>query len=55
MHSILTLAALIRLLNAAAIDPYKAKPLFKIRLGPGDVYIVTEKEKFELRAVILLS
>ena len=55
MHATLTLAALIRLLNAAAIDPYKFKPLFKIKLGPGDVHTITEKEKFKLRAISPLS
>lgn len=55
MHAALTIAALIKLLKAATIDPYKAKPLFKIKLGPGDVHTVTEKEKFELRAISPLS
>ncbi|KAF4448398.1 hypothetical protein F53441_8206 [Fusarium austroafricanum] len=50
MRATLALAALVGLSNAAAIDPRKAEPLFKIELGPGDVRTVTEKEKLELRA-----
>ncbi|KAF5971133.1 bacterial leucyl aminopeptidase [Fusarium coicis] len=51
MRATLALAALIGLANAAAIDPRKgAEPLYKIELGPGDVRMVTEKEKLALRA-----
>ncbi|RKK76728.1 Leucine aminopeptidase A [Fusarium oxysporum] len=50
MRATLALATLIGLSNAAAIDPRKAEPLYKIELAPGDVRTVTEKEKWALRA-----
>ncbi|KAG4267327.1 hypothetical protein FPRO04_04939 [Fusarium proliferatum] len=51
MRATLALATLIGLSNAAAIDPRKgAEPLYKIELAPGDVRMVTEKEKWALRA-----
>jgi hypothetical protein len=55
MRATLALATLIGLSNAAAIDPRKAEPLYKIELAPGDVRTVTEKEKWALRAVSLMS
>lgn len=55
MRATLALATLIGLSNAAAIDPRKAEPLYKIELAPGDVRTVTEKEKWALRAVSFMS
>lgn len=56
MRATLALATLIGLSNAAAIDPRKgAEPLYKIELAPGDVRMVTEKEKWALRAVRSMS